>query len=284
MAIGTGTAILGGALLGAAGSYLGGKKAADAADRAAGISERQFDIIRQDTAPYRHVGTQALNALASMYGYSPYAGGTTGQPLQPGARQFLPSEVIAMIGRGLTPDQILALGTLHPNQGSGEIDALIKAGLSPEQIANLQQGRFATTGEPTAGTAGTAGPDYSAFFKSPDYEFRRGEGIRGIENLFSARGGARSGNALRALTEFSSNLAGSEFGNYFNRQASLAGLGQTAVGQSAQAGQNYAGQAGNALIAGGNARASGIQGIGSALGGGLQDYLLWNYLRPRPVG
>jgi hypothetical protein len=133
-----------------------------------------------------------------------------------------------------------------------------------------------TTPQPTA-------PDYSAFFASPDYNFRRTEGMRDIGNSFAARGGAFSGNALRALTDFNSNLAAGEFGNYFNRQAALAGIGQTATNTSAQAGLNTSGNISNALINQGNARASGIQdkygSFNNAINGGIQNYLLWQNLR-----
>ena len=64
--------------------------------------------------------------------------------------------------------------------------------------------------------------DTSGFFTSPGFEFVRDEGLRGIENRFSASGGALSGNALRRLTEFNSGLASQEFGNFFERNARLA--------------------------------------------------------------
>ena len=59
--------------------------------------------------------------------------------------------------------------------------------------------------------------DTSGFFTSPGFEFVRDEGLRGIENRFSATGGTLSGNALRRLTEFNSGLASQEFGNFFER-------------------------------------------------------------------
>lgn len=118
------------------------------------------------------------------------------------------------------------------------------------------------TGSPTA-------PDYSSFYKSPDYTFRRDEGTRGAERTAAARGGAFSGNALKALTEFNSNLAAGEFGNYFNRQASLAGIGQTATAQTNQAGLYTGGQIGNALQNAGDARASGVAGQTNAWGNAL---------------
>lgn len=100
----------------------------------------------------------------------------------------------------------------------------------------------------------------SNFNASPDYQFRRDEGMRGIENSFAARGGAASGNALRALTDFNSNIAANEYGNWWNRNASQAGLGQTTAQNLGSFGANSAANAGNILQNGANARASGITG------------------------
>ena len=114
--------------------------------------------------------------------------------------------------------------------------------------------------------------DFSGFETSPGFEFRRDEGLRGIENRFSASGGSLSGNALRRLTEFNSGLASQEFGNFFNRQLAQAGLGQNAVNTGVAAGTQTAGNISNALVQGGNARASGIQGVNSALQGGISNF------------
>lgn len=115
--------------------------------------------------------------------------------------------------------------------------------------------------------------DFSGFFTSPDFNFRRDEGLRGIENRFSASGGTLSGNALRRLTEFNSGLASQEFGNFFNRNASLAGIGQNATNQSVVAGQNSANNISNSLIQQGNARASGVAGINDAVQGGISNFI-----------
>jgi hypothetical protein len=140
-------------------------------------------------------------------------------------------------------------------------------------------------GTPTSMSA----PDYSAFFKSPDYQFRKDEGMAGIGNAFSASGGAKSGNALKALAEFNSNLAAGEFGNYFNRQAAIAGIGQTATNTSANAGIATGQIVGNALQNSADARASGVAGSANAIGAGLsglaQGFGYWNAnRRPNALG
>jgi hypothetical protein len=118
------------------------------------------------------------------------------------------------------------------------------------------------------------------FMASPDYEFIRNEGTRGIQNQFAARGGAQSGNALRALSEFNSNLAAGDFNNWWNRQAGLAGVGQNATGTVANAGQNTSANVGNYLAGQGVSRASGIVGRRAALAGGINDGVSnWLYRR-----
>lgn len=113
--------------------------------------------------------------------------------------------------------------------------------------------------------------DFSGFFTSPGFEFRRDEGLRGIENRFSAQGGAQSGNALRRLAEFNQNLASGEFGSFFNRNLALAGLGGT--GQTVQAGTNVSRDIANTLERQGDVRASGILGVNDAIQGGLGNLL-----------
>lgn len=216
----------GAALIGGALSSSGSKSAANAQARAndAAIAEqrRQFDLTREDTAPYRQIGTQALGALGSIYGYSTPVAGYSGDTT-PG--------VDSNSGYRINPD--------------GSVSQAFAAG----------------------GSAGS--PDYSNFFASPDYQFRKDQGMQGIERSLAARGLATSGNALSALADYNSNLAAGEFGNYFNRQAALAGIGQSAVNTATQAGANSASNIGNYFQNSGAARASGIASSSNAWGNAL---------------
>ena len=63
MAIGTGTAILGGAALGAFGSKKAGDAAKSASNAATAEQRRQFNLMREDYAPFRETGLQANNRL-----------------------------------------------------------------------------------------------------------------------------------------------------------------------------------------------------------------------------
>lgn len=122
--------------------------------------------------------------------------------------------------------------------------------------------------------------DMSSFYTSPDYNFRRTEGQRGIQQTAAARGGAFSGNALKALSEFNSNLAAGEFGNWWDRTARQAGSGQGAAESLAVLGANKANYVGNALMSAGDARASGIIGQGNALSQGVSGALdIYDYFK-----
>lgn len=118
------------------------------------------------------------------------------------------------------------------------------------------------------------------FQADPGYNFLRQEGQRGIERSAAARGGAFSGNALRSLGEFNTGLANQTFGDWWNRQASRAGMGQTVASNLGSFGAQKSANVGNALMAGGDARASGIAGQYNALGQGLAGAMdAWNYGR-----
>lgn len=155
------------------------------------------------------------------------------------------------------------------------IDALRAGGYS----YGNGQGTFAGSIAPTP--AGQPG-NMSKFFASPDYQFRRDEGIRGIEQGAAARGGALSGNALRGVSAFNSNLAAGEFGNYISRLMQMAGMGSAATNNAVGLGQNYGNNFAQTQQNMGDARASGIvsgvQGATGALNQGMQNWMLSRYL------
>ena len=209
MAMGTAAAILGSAVLGAAASRSASKTQASAAQQAADVQKSQFEQTREDQAPYRTAG---YNALAEMQR-------TAGNV--PGAFKF----------------------------GAG---------------------------------------DYQA---DPGYAFRLSEGQKALDRQAAARGGLISGGALRAAQRYGQEMGSQEFGNaynraltgyntdvarenqLYNRQAALAGIGQTSTNLVGQAGQNYATNVGNLMTSAGAANAAGQVGMANALTGGLGTYL-----------
>jgi hypothetical protein len=205
-------AILGSSLLGSRSA----SKAADvqvaAADRAAELQAEQFRQLREDQAPYREAG---YNALANL------------------------------------------------QRTAGNVPAAFKFG------------------------------DYE-FKADPGFGFRLAEGQKALDRQAAARGGLISGGALKAATRFGQEMGSQEYGNaynraltsyntdvarenqLYNRQAGLAGIGQTSTNLVGQAGQNYATSAGNLMTGAGAAQAAGQVGAANALTGGLGTYLNYN--------
>lgn len=126
------------------------------------------------------------------------------------------------------------------------------------------------------GAGGTAGaPDMSAFTTSPDYNFRRSEGLRDTQNMFAFRGGAQSGNAQRGIVDFNSNLASGEFNDFIQRRLQEAGLGGAATSNTSNAASSTGTNITNLLGQQGNARASGIVDQSNAVTGGLNNLANW---------
>ena len=112
---------------------------------------------------------------------------------------------------------------------------------------------------------------YGGFFNSPDYQFRRDESLKAANAGLSSRGLLGSGAAVRAKTALAGNLASSEFGDWWNRLAGVAGVGQTATQATSAAGQNAANNISQAYQNAGNARASAYMNTGAAINNGVQN-------------
>jgi hypothetical protein len=150
-------------------------------------------------------------------------------------------------------------------------------------LANLQR----TAGNVPSAFKFGAG-DYQA---DPGYAFRLSEGQKSLDRQAAARGGLISGGALKAAQRFGQEMGSQEYGNaynraltsygtdvarenqLYNRQAALAGIGQTSTNLVGQAGQNYATNVGNLMTGAGAAQAAGQVGAANALTGGLGTYL-----------
>jgi hypothetical protein len=255
------------------------------ADAATNESARQYDQTRRDLAPYRNIGAGALNLLGQPYGLStggPSGGGGNwddsnlfgdagGVPMVDSDRYANDPAYRYAWDRTLETEKANRPGwrgqetywARATNEDWSRLNETMARNLGDYRAQHPQQ--QAQPGQP-----GATG-DFSNFIKSPDYQFRRDEGMRGTERSAASRGGAFSGNALRALAEFNSNLASTEYGNYFNRLSSLAGIGQSATNTTAAYGAQHAQNAGRNALAAGDARASGIIGQGNAIGQGVSD-------------
>lgn len=122
--------------------------------------------------------------------------------------------------------------------------------------------------------------DFSSFQASPDYQFAQQQGLQSLDRSAAARGSLFSGGADADRIAFGQGLASQQYGNYYNRLAGLAGIGQQTAGQMGQFGAQNAANQGQFALGAGNARASAYQqqgqawtnalaGVGSAVGYGM---------------
>lgn len=133
----------------------------------------------------------------------------------------------------------------------------------------------------------------SDYQQDPGYQFRLDEANKAIERSAAARGGLNSGATMKALARYSQDYAANEYQNAynrfnsdrdrrFNRLASIAGIGQTAQGATATAGQNYANNLSNNAIQQGNTNAALAVSQGnnmSNLAGNLANsYMMYNFM------
>ncbi len=134
------------------------------------------------------------------------------------------------------------------------------------------------------------------FEASPGYQFRLQEGINALERGAAARGKLLSGPTQKALIRWGQDYATGDYDNFLRRYydrlrpwQSLAGVGQTATGETGRLGANMAGNVartnilaaqgiGNALLQAGRARASGYEGMATAANKGIENYFLMRRL------
>ncbi len=166
-----------------------------------------------------------------------------------------------------------------------------KTALQPYQAAGT-----AALGQLTAGTA-TGGQFEQGFTADnmaeldPGFDFRMNEGMKALTRAEAAGGNVGGGGALKAAESYGEDYASNEFNNAYNRfmttrqsnfnnLAALAGVGQSATNSANAAGTSaagnianinstYATNAGQDLMAAGNATASGYMGAANAWGSGL---------------
>lgn len=236
MAIGTTAALLAGtvgsAALGAAASKKAASAQADATKSAQDAQERIFERSVELTAPQRQIGQNALAQMAYLSGVGPqpYVG-MQGQPLR-----------------------------IRKGDGRYLVEQFVDDEWSPTSNTFKSRGAAARFLEPRKA---------KGFQQTPGYQFRLEEGTNALEKMAAARGLRMGSPTLKAAQRYGEGLAADEYNTYVNRLAGLAGTGQTATSQQIGAGQNFANAFGNAAMQGGQARASGYQGVGQALQGGL---------------
>ena len=230
--------------LGLAGSIYSTNQANDAAKDAAraqnkgaqqaiALQREQFTQGRQDQMPWLVTGSSALARLAQTYGLD--------------YQDFNPNPVAAPAAPTPAPRGRNAFG-------SGAVGNAIPENAPPGATP-------APAADPAAAPSsgyhqGTGQGDLSAFFTSPDYQFRMQEGLAGVDAGAAASGMLDSGATRKAEIAYAGNLASGEFNNYANRLQALAGLGQGTGASLAGQGAAYAQNVGNIYQSNADNRAS----------------------------
>ena len=140
------------------------------------------------------------------------------------------------------------------------------------------------------------GPEQFQQGMDPGYAFRLQQGQMANQRAANLGGGLIGGNALKGLQDYTQGQASQEYGNAFNRYqtqrsniynslASIAGLGQTSLGQTGQLSGQTAQGVGGAIAGAGQAIGAGQVAMGNALSGGIQgagnSYMLSQILNQR---
>lgn len=116
----------------------------------------------------------------------------------------------------------------------------------------------------------------------PGYQFGLQQGTQAIDNSAASHGNLYSGATLKALTRYGNDYGTTKFNDAFNRDQtqgnalanklqSIAGLGQTSLGQTGALGASNASQVGENLIGAGNAQAAGGRAQSNAIVGGINQ-------------
>lgn len=128
--------------------------------------------------------------------------------------------------------------------------------------------------------------DMTAYHESPDYQFRYDQGLQGLSRLAAARGNFRGGATDKDIIDYSQGMASQGYGEFYNRLASMAGVGQTQSQNLGSLGQNYASNIGNLAMRSGQQQSDYYQNRGDNYGqmaagivGGLNNWYQGNSAR-----
>jgi len=231
-------AVIGSSLIGGSAAKSAASTQASAADRAAELQAEQFRQTREDQAPYRTAGYNALAEMQRTAGNVPGAFSYDNKAM-PAAFSFSNQAMYQDPGYAFR---------LSEGQKTLDRQAAARGGL-------------------ISGGALKAATRFGQDMGSQEYQSAYNRALTGY-NADVARENQLYG---RALTGYNTGVASEN--QLYNRQAAMAGIGQTSTNLVGQAGQNYANTAGNLMTGGAAAQAAGQVGAANAITGGLGTYL-----------
>lgn len=178
------------------------------------------------------------------------------------------------VGAALASAAVTAgAGVYSANKASKASKSAMDASLAQQERVNSAAQPYIDAGQSALERISNPNDFIKYFAASPDFNFRLSEGMRAVGQNKAVNGLLRSGSALRAISDYGQNTAAGEFGNWWNRQSGLAGLGKSAVdtmagvaNSSQNAIMTNGANQGGAAIASGNAVAQGLGGIFDLIG------------------
>lgn len=199
------------------------------------------------------------------------AGGSGGGDLTALLQRLAPNPLTSLIGSGIQGLSSLLAANAQRQAGNQALGTLnSQYAQNRADLAPYREAGYGALDRLTAMT--TPGNQFTAMQADPGYQFRYDQGLRALDNRLKAGGKFYSGSALKAGQDYAQGTAAQEFGNVFNRNAALSGIGQTATNTGVQSGNALSGLLANNQTDMGNARASGYVGVGNAVQGGLNQY------------
>jgi len=267
------------------GSVVSGYMGSQAAKSASGAStestrlsteeqRRQFDLQREDTAPYREAGVNALNELegAGRYGEAlPQYGGSGTAPPEFGGGDRFQYNLEGDKGYQFARDEGIR-ATNREMAGGGKYGSGNRLAAIADRVTGIASQYANDAYNRQMGQSQTNyGRDVSEYNINKQRE----------SDLYG-----------RGLTDFGLDYqrAGDQYGreqNYLNRLSSMAGIGQTATAQSGAAGSNMANAIGNINLANAanqTGAANTMYGsANNAIQGGISNMMLYQNMQPGNV-
>ena len=280
--------VVAGAAIGAIASNQAANKQSDAANRAAGLSEAQFQQMRSDLMPWQQSGTVALDKLNYLLGLGPTSQSLGERPTAPNRsdQQFMKPGPRNYGTQPGWPGYGQSGPATFDEQAFNDAMSQYQRELAMWNAG--QQGISQQSSDPAFGSL-LEPFSLDKFYESPAYQFNVSEGMKELNNQAAARGDYYATTTLDQLGKRRQDYAGNEFqnafGNYntsmeniWRRLNSMSETGRGAATQVGQAGTNAAGQQGEAYMQGANAQGAGIMGVGNAINKGIGDAYS-NYLQ-----
>ena len=260
-----GISALGSIASGIIGSNAAGQAAGQqtsALNNATGLQQKMFSTINGNNGPFLNSGI-AANDLLSVYL------GTAGNTPISSAQVYTPQF------QSMAAPIYASYGVSGPGQSAAADQAADTAYQQAQQVSNASNPNYGSLLQPFTSADLTAN-------LAPNYAFSLHQGQTATTNAANLAGGAVSGNALKALDDYTQNYAQGAYqqayqnyntnqGNIYNRLSGAITTGQNSANQVGTAGTQLANGMAQTTAAAGAAQAGGTIGSANAISGAINN-------------